>query len=343
MNLSIGEKIKNLRKEQDVTQEKLADYLNISYQAVSKWENGTTLPDISMIIPLANFFGVTTDELFDMDTQRQTQEIADIEAEYSRLSNKGLLDERITLMREAVAKYPNNYTFIMGLANALQKENSSDEVIAICERILEDCNDNGIRGSAIQTLTYTYCYLENWEKAKEYANKSNSVWICSEMLLCSAATGKERTEIAQQFVSSLMDIMDMRLRYTIAYDNEDDRIFAYETALKMWQLLFYDENYLFYHVRFFEIHSWLAKAYAKKSDKAKALEHLAAAKKHGTLYESVPEGTHNYTSIFANTWWHNKEKTTKNTPNTVYDNLKTLFKEECFGFIRDDPEFTALI
>jgi DNA-binding transcriptional regulator YiaG len=40
MTLKIGEKIKQLRRTQNVTQEKLADYLNISYQAVSKWENG---------------------------------------------------------------------------------------------------------------------------------------------------------------------------------------------------------------------------------------------------------------------------------------------------------------
>ena len=40
--IKIGEKIKELRKAQDVTQEKRADYLNISYQAVSKWENGVS-------------------------------------------------------------------------------------------------------------------------------------------------------------------------------------------------------------------------------------------------------------------------------------------------------------
>ncbi len=49
-------KIKELRKAQDVTQEKLADYLNISYQAVSKWENGLALPDITLLPQLANFF-----------------------------------------------------------------------------------------------------------------------------------------------------------------------------------------------------------------------------------------------------------------------------------------------
>ena len=56
--LKIGDKIKSLRKAQDITQEKLAAYLNISYQAISKWENGTALPDITLVPKIANFFGV---------------------------------------------------------------------------------------------------------------------------------------------------------------------------------------------------------------------------------------------------------------------------------------------
>ena len=59
MMLNIGKRIKDLRKSQDVTQEKLADYLNISYQSVSKWENGLALPDLTLIPALSNFFGVS--------------------------------------------------------------------------------------------------------------------------------------------------------------------------------------------------------------------------------------------------------------------------------------------
>ena len=61
--LKIGEKIKELRKAQNITQEKLAEYLNISYQAISKWENGLALPDITLIPSLSNFFGVSADYL----------------------------------------------------------------------------------------------------------------------------------------------------------------------------------------------------------------------------------------------------------------------------------------
>ena len=60
----IGMKIKELRKKKDMTQEKLAEYLNVSFQAVSKWETGAASPDISMIVPLARLLDVTTDELF---------------------------------------------------------------------------------------------------------------------------------------------------------------------------------------------------------------------------------------------------------------------------------------
>ena len=50
----IGNKIKRLRKKHNVNQDELAKYLNVSFQAVSKWENGTAYPDITLIPALAN-------------------------------------------------------------------------------------------------------------------------------------------------------------------------------------------------------------------------------------------------------------------------------------------------
>lgn len=61
---TIGQTIKQLRKARGVTQEELAKALNLTYQAVSKWENDTTQPDIMMMPSLATYFGVTIDELF---------------------------------------------------------------------------------------------------------------------------------------------------------------------------------------------------------------------------------------------------------------------------------------
>jgi transcriptional regulator with XRE-family HTH domain len=64
MKLHIGTNIKQLRGEKQTTQEQLADYLHISCQAVSKWENNAATPDIALLPAIAEYFDVQIDELF---------------------------------------------------------------------------------------------------------------------------------------------------------------------------------------------------------------------------------------------------------------------------------------
>lgn len=64
MNIEIGKKIKTLRLQKGLTQEELAAKLNMSSQAISKWENNVTMPDIQMLPNLSVILGVTIDELF---------------------------------------------------------------------------------------------------------------------------------------------------------------------------------------------------------------------------------------------------------------------------------------
>ena len=61
--MSLGEKISSLRKAQGLTQEQLAEKCSVSAQAVSKWENDLTAPDIALLPRLSELFGVTIDEL----------------------------------------------------------------------------------------------------------------------------------------------------------------------------------------------------------------------------------------------------------------------------------------
>ena len=63
MDMTIGKRIALLRKEKGLTQEELASHMGVSPQAVSKWENDQTCPDISALPKLARLFGVTVDEL----------------------------------------------------------------------------------------------------------------------------------------------------------------------------------------------------------------------------------------------------------------------------------------
>ena len=75
MNINIGQNIKRLRQQKDMTQEQLAQLLCVSSAAVSKWENGLALPDITLLPKLANFFGVSTDELLDLNTSENKEEL----------------------------------------------------------------------------------------------------------------------------------------------------------------------------------------------------------------------------------------------------------------------------
>lgn len=60
----LGDKIRSLRKNKNITQTQLAEALSVSSQSVSKWENHISVPDISVLPVIARYFGITMDDLF---------------------------------------------------------------------------------------------------------------------------------------------------------------------------------------------------------------------------------------------------------------------------------------
>jgi len=63
MNIIINENLKKLRRKKGNTLENLADYLNISFQAISKWERGECYPDITLLPKIASYYNVSVDYL----------------------------------------------------------------------------------------------------------------------------------------------------------------------------------------------------------------------------------------------------------------------------------------
>lgn len=82
MNIDIGSKIKALRLSKSMTQEQLAKALHVSAQAVSKWENGKSYPDIHSLLLLSALFDVSLDQLIkgDLETMKQEVNAADVKA-----------------------------------------------------------------------------------------------------------------------------------------------------------------------------------------------------------------------------------------------------------------------
>lgn len=70
-----GKLIKNLRKKNNLTQKELAQKYNVTYQAVSKWENGKNMPDISLIKQISKDFNISLDELFDSNVKNKSYKL----------------------------------------------------------------------------------------------------------------------------------------------------------------------------------------------------------------------------------------------------------------------------
>ncbi|MBO4838662.1 MAG: helix-turn-helix domain-containing protein [Lachnospiraceae bacterium] len=121
--IRLGENIRTLRLRDGRTQETLAGALGVTAQAVSRWEKGICYPDMEMIAPLANYFGVSIDELFGYDNERgkKVEALAEKIREMNRQNNGEdvCLDACIALAREALIEFPGNETLTLALASVL--------------------------------------------------------------------------------------------------------------------------------------------------------------------------------------------------------------------------------
>ena len=77
MKETFGQRFSRLRKAKGMTQEVIAEKMNISPQAVSKWENDLSAPDVSLLLPLAELLGVTTDALLGKEDPAPTRILAE--------------------------------------------------------------------------------------------------------------------------------------------------------------------------------------------------------------------------------------------------------------------------
>ena len=84
MEITIGANIKRLRGIKNITQEQLSVAMNVTCAAVSKWERGETYPDITLLQPLAYFFGVTLDELMGYNREKVQADIDGVIDQYRK-------------------------------------------------------------------------------------------------------------------------------------------------------------------------------------------------------------------------------------------------------------------
>ncbi len=146
--MELGKKIKQLRLNKGVTQETLANALGVTYQAVSRWENETTMPDISLLPQLSVFFGVSIDELFEFTEESQ----------YERIQN--MLNEKASLTD---TEFENAKYFL-----EKQLNRDSENVNAI--RLLAYLHAHRAKSSNVQAVEYAKKALQLGDTSKSMNN-----------------------------------------------------------------------------------------------------------------------------------------------------------------------------
>ena len=228
MELNIGMNIKRLRLAKGLTQEQLAELLTISTAAVSKWEAKNTYPDITMLFPLAEIFGVTVDELLGYDEAKAKADVDKILAEYQRLYVEGRFAEGKELIVNARKKYPHDYRIMNKYmwdvaggsagndAETLLK--NKDELVQLCDCILEGCTQDDLRAEAINMKAKLLHAVGDTEAALEILSKLPA-WhapIMKEQLF-----GKDTAEYRywnKKNCYGLMDVMFIKLARIIRFD-----------------------------------------------------------------------------------------------------------------------------
>lgn len=175
--MQIGEVIRTYRKRGNMTQEELASRLGVTAPAVNKWENGNSMPDITLLAPIARLLGVSLEELLSFREDLTTSEIRDLAEELSRMLKDGEYEEAFRWAKGKMEVYPNCERLIYQLALVLESwlvmkkvpdvEKYEDYILGCYNRLLNS-KEEDIRRNVADAMFYHYLRKEEYEKAESY-------------------------------------------------------------------------------------------------------------------------------------------------------------------------------
>lgn len=212
MHIRLGEKIRTLRKARNLSQEVLAQYLGVSFQAVSKWENGDTMPDVMMIPAIASFFEVSTDELFDfnrMEQEKKVMEICENAVKY-RFSDPAKSEE---ILRAGLKQYPGNDIILNNLLYTMDAPERREEVVSICKSILEVTRLDDVKYDVLRILAETYHAMGKQELVQPTLEQIPELYFSKLELAAKLLDGDEAMRCARTHASICRDdLLDMLSR-----------------------------------------------------------------------------------------------------------------------------------
>lgn len=278
MQLDLGNKIRQLRRRDGRTQENLATALGVTAQAVSRWEAGGSYPDMSLIPPIAHYFGVTIDELFGYTNEREqkidalAEKIDDMRRKNNGVDNN--ITECIAFAREALIEFPGNEKLMLRLASVLytagyvrygeghlidaegysvydtQKHKEYAvwrEAIPLYEKVLEKLESGVLRDQAVEELSQLYVNVGAYDKALALADAAPKMWNSREFLRIYACDGKQQAQaIGKTLLHAINSCAALMIHGLMAYQNHmtpAEKAESILNAISLFDAVCTDGNY----------------------------------------------------------------------------------------------------
>lgn len=350
---NIGKRIKELRRKRDMTQEKLADFLGVTYQSVSKWETGVTSPDLALIVPLARVLGVSTDELLGATVTDERK--AYFDREYHQFWLKEDKEADLEIARQAIADYPGEYKYLYWLANvewlvAYTPEHFGTDTfdkltessIKHFKMIIEDCTDQNIRNKAIAGIVWPYTVTERYSEAKKYAEMYPEPGDTSrDELLAKCVHGDELVSLRRKIARDKLRDLCLSLYYMWDFSNMKDYT-AMEAEEAIIRAVIDDENYLEFNWDLYFIYLERARKLASAGEYDSAMAALVKTKRYALGYDELfDKGTASYSCSVLKGYTVDVRDT--RAVEVYLDFFKeTVTEEAVFAPLRDRDDFKAL-
>ena len=333
--IRIGEKIRLLRRKNDVTQDKLAYYLGVTPQAVSRWESGVCYPDMNYLPSIADYFSVTMDELLCYSGIQKATRVKEYLEQVESLLDRDRVGEALELLRTAMAEIPSDPSLqletaqVLSLYAGMLAESSAGEraraamdaalteAVSLCRRILEDCTDDSLRDETKKVLCDIYAHqLDDLPRAEEIANQLHGMSVSREIIRATMLTGDVAFSQAQRNLIHFADNMWWHLynlacvpdisgdRYTTP-----DKIAILQKGVSLFELIF-DDTPLFYADRLANSYRQLSMLYLTAGRNTEALEAFERMADYAILCDNRPD-TARYTSVIINRVTYDKSEDTE--------------------------------
>jgi len=240
--MNLGNKIKELRRQRGITQEELAASLGISFQAVSKWECGICLPDISLAPVIAAYFGVTMDDLFDFRLEKITAELREIvDAAYPYRESDA--EKSRAILEEGLSRYPDNDILLNNLLYVMNYSADPDSTVAVASKLISTTRSDEIRYDALRFLAYAYHAKGDNESALAAIGQIPEIYFNSLTEKAYLFKGKDSFDAAEkQKWVSFENLLQMTWKCAEYYEAEGEYEKAIAEAEKALSLIDVMEN-----------------------------------------------------------------------------------------------------